>query len=156
MNEKFDKVRHMATMEERYASNLSSSVEDLKNIVVKEILKGIAHDSRKHADLYNAILSILEDKDQLISDQEYNRIRSIIEKHIVVEMRMMEEVKKLLDVEEDSRVKHLMMEIYNDEVKHHIVMKRLLEAIIRREAILEEDIWDALWKDVLGHGAPLG
>ncbi|MEM2211393.1 MAG: ferritin family protein [Nitrososphaerales archaeon] len=146
----------MMILEERYASNLSSSVEGLKNVVVKETLRGIAHDSRKHANLYNAILSLLKGEGQLIVEQEYNQIKSILEEHIKVEMRMVNEVKNLLEVERDSRVKHLITEIYEDEVKHHAFMRRLLEAVIRHEAILEEDVWDAIWKDVLGHGAPLG
>jgi len=33
-------------------------------------------------------------------------------------------------------------------------MKRLLEAVIRREAIFEEDMWNMMWRNVPGHGIP--
>ncbi len=69
---------------------------------------------------------------------------------------MMHETKQLLDIERDSRIKHLLMEVYGDEAKHHTLMEHLLEVVIKRETIFEEDVWNMLWGDVPGHGAPLG
>ena len=150
------KIENMIKMEENHASSLLVSVEGLKNLVVKEILKSIAYDSQKHAGLYTAILNLLKKEGKALDDQEYDRLKSVIRKHIEVENRMVQEAKKLLESEQDSRIKHLMRTIYEDEVRHHALMKSLLEAVIRKEAILEEDIWDMVWKDVPGHGAPPG
>ncbi|MCP8305001.1 MAG: hypothetical protein H3Z50_06010 [archaeon] len=155
MSEVVKKIESMVRMEESYASSLSSSVEGLGNVAVQEILRGIAHDSRKHAGLYTAILSLLKSESRALTDQEYDKLESVIKKHIKVESQMVQEVKKLLEGEWDSRIKHLMRDIYEDEVKHHALMKHLLEAVIRKEAILEEDVWDMLWRDVPGHGAPI-
>ncbi|MCP8310416.1 MAG: hypothetical protein L6N94_02850 [Candidatus Methylarchaceae archaeon HK01M] len=155
MSEVVKKIKDMIKMEESYALSLSSSVEGLDNVAVQEILRGIAHDSRKHAGLYTAILSLLKSEGRALTDQEYQKLESVIKKHIEVESQMVEEVKKLLEGEWDSRIKHLLRDIYEDEVKHHVLMKHLLEAVIRKEAILEEDVWDMLWRDVPGHGAPI-
>ncbi|MCP8323871.1 MAG: hypothetical protein L6N96_06830 [Candidatus Methylarchaceae archaeon HK02M2] len=156
MSELIKKIESMISLEENNASGLSSSVEGLSNVLVQEILRSIAHDSRKHAGLYTAILSLLKSESKALTNQEYNSLESIIKKHIEVESTMMEEVKKLLESELDSRINHIMIDIYEDEVKHHALMKHLLKAIIRKEAILEEDVWDMVWSDVPGHGAPIG
>ena len=146
----------MVRMEKKHASSLSTSVDGLRNIVVQEILRGIAHDSRKHAGFYTAILTLLKGESPAITEEDYNRLEEVIKKHIEVESRMMKEAKQLLDSEQDLRIKHLLTEVYGDEVKHHTLMKRLLDAVIKRETIFEEDIWDMLWSGVPGHGAPLG
>ena len=150
------KMESMVRVEEKYAASLSASVRGIRNVVVKEILRSIAHDSRKHAGFYTAILSILKGESPAITEGDYDRIEDVIKKHIEVESRMMEETKQLLDAEQDLRVKDLLTEVYGDEAKHHTLMKRLLDAVIKRETIFEEDMWNMLWGDVPGHGAPLG
>lgn len=156
MIEMVKKMENMVRMEEDHASNLSTSVKGLSNMVVREILRSIALDSQKHAGLYTAILSLLKGEDQALTEEEYDRLEAVMKKHIQMEERMMKEVKCLLETEGDSRIKHLLAEIYGDEAKHHALMKHLLEAVIRQETVFEEDIWDMIWKDVPGHGAPIG
>jgi len=156
MSEVVREIESMIGMEEKHASSLSESVEGLRNVVVQEILRGIAHDSRKHAGFYTSILSLLKGENLAIAERDYIRLEEVLRKHIEVENRMMDEAKKLLDSEQDSRIMHLLTEIYEDEVKHHTLMKRLLEAVIRRETIFDEDVWSMLWKDVKGHGSPGG
>jgi rubrerythrin len=156
LSKEIEKIENMVRLEEAHATSLTESVASLNNIVVKEILRGIALDSKRHAGFFTATLSLLRGESQLIVESEYNRLEQVIKKHIEVESRMMLEVKNLLDAEKDSRVKHLLTEIFEDEVRHHAIMKRMLEAVIRRETIFEEDVWDMMWKDVPGHGVPLG
>jgi rubrerythrin len=151
-----DKIKNMVRLEENNASSLTAGVEGLKNSVVQEILRGIAYDSRKHAGLYTAIIDLLTGSQPAIGEDEYIRLEDILKKHIEVEGKMLLEVKQLLAVAEDSRIKHLLSEIHDDEEKHHALMKRLLDAVIKRETIFEKDVWDMLWMDVPGHGAPLG
>jgi len=156
MSEEVKKIEGLSKRELVHASNLSESVKGLKNVVVQEVLMGIAHDSRKHAGFYAAIQSILKSDSPAIGEEDYDRLEEVIKEHIDVENLMMQEAKKFLDSAQDLRIQHLLTEIYEDEVKHHKLMKRILETVVRREAIFEEDWWDAIWKDVPGHGAPLG
>ena len=156
MSKLVNKIQNMIKMEENHASSLLASVEGVNNKVVQEILLSIAHDSRKHSGLYSVILSLLKSENQALTDEDYDRIETVIKNHIEIESRMLEEVKILLKGDFDSRIKHLMIDIYEDEIKHHALMKQLLEAVIRKEAILEEDMWDMVWRDVPGHGAPIG
>jgi rubrerythrin len=154
MVERVNKLENMVALEKTLASGLSASVEKLSNVVVREILKSIAHDSQKHAGLYVAILNLTEGRNPAIIEEDYERLRTIIERHIGVEEKMIQEVKQLLDTEKDSRVKHLLLEIHQDEDRHHILMRNILKAVIKHETIFEKDVWDMLWKDAPGHGAP--
>jgi len=142
-------------MEKKHASSLSGSVEALRNIVVKGILMGIAYDSQKHAGFYQAILNLLGKVEPAITEEDYVRLEEVIKKHIVVEKQMMEASKQLL-TSKDPRIQHLLKEIYDDELKHHALMKRILEAVVKRETIFDANWWDFLWEGVPGHGAPLG
>lgn len=146
MSGEIDTVAVLIDMEKNYASSLSESVEKLRSVVVKETLKGIAHDSIKHASFFCAILNLMREEEPVLAADDYDRLEEIIEEHITVEERMVEESRQLLSSLKDLRIQFLLKDIYDDEVKHHALMKRVLEAVINREA-LEEDWWDAVWKE---------
>jgi rubrerythrin len=161
MDEDIEKIKSMIDMENSNAAGLSESVKGISNVVVREILKGISKDSQKHAGFYNAILSLRkgegrEGEGRAILEEDYVRLEKTMKKHIEIELKMMNKVKGLLESEKDRRIRDLLMEIAEDEVKHHALMKRLLEAVIKRETIFEEDYWNMIWMDVPGHGAPIG
>lgn len=150
------KVEDLIEMEKKHASSLSKNVKVIRNNVIKEIILGIAYDSQKHAGFYQAILNLLGEVEPAITEEDYVNLEDVIRKHIDVEKRMMEESKHLLYSIKDSRIRHLLKEIYDDENQHHTLMKRILEAVVKRETIFEADWWDFMWEGVPGHGAPLG
>jgi rubrerythrin len=149
-------IERLIEMEKNHSINLTSSVEKLNNIVIKELLMGIAHDSQKHAGFYQTILNLVEKIETAITEEEYVSIEEVIKKHIDVEELMMKESKQLLSSIEDSRIQHLLKEIFEDEIKHHSLMKRILEVVVKRETIFEADWWDFMWEGVPGHGTPIG
>ena len=153
-SKKAEKIESLIEMERNNASNLIASVEKLSNIVIKEILTGIALDSKKHSGLYKAILNLLIKIDPAITEKDYIHLEDVIRKHIDVEKQMINESKQLLSSIKDKRITHLLQEIYNDEIKHHALMKRILESVIKRETIFEADWWDFIWEGSPGHGTP--
>jgi len=94
---------------------------------------------------------ILEDQ---LTDLEYEQLEASLKKHIEIETIMIEESKTLLDKEEDGRVKRLLEEIYQDEIRHHKFLTNLLQAVLKKDLIFEKEIWDMIWRDVPTHGAP--
>lgn len=145
-------MEEMAQMEEKYAVSYDKNVAGLGNVVIAEMMKGVALDSKKHASLYRAIASIL--KGPLgITDIEYDQLETTLKEHIKIEEKMLTEVKGLLG-EEDKRVVFILNEIYADELKHHKFLSNLLEVVVKRDMIFEEDIWAMIWRDVPTHGAP--
>ena len=153
-SKKAEKIESLIEMERNNASNLIASVEKLSNIVIKEILTGIALDSKKHSGLYKAILNLLVNIDPAITEKDYIHLEDVIRKHIEVEKQMIDESKQLLSSIKDKRINHLLQEIYEDEIKHHALMKRILKSVIKRETIFEADWWDFIWEGSPGHGTP--
>ena len=66
---RFDIRRGKIEMEKKHASSLSGSVKDQRNVVIKEILMGIAFDSEKHAGFYQAILNLLRNIEPAITEE---------------------------------------------------------------------------------------
>jgi bacterioferritin (cytochrome b1) len=140
-------------LEIEVAEKISKSVEKLKNVVVREIFKGMAHDSRKHAGFFTAIVEILKGERQAIFDEDFIHLAQIIKEHIDIERKMSKELGDLLKYDLDKSVKHLLKEIQMDEEKHHKVMERILDLVINKETISDKQYWDMIWKDVPGHSA---
>ena len=155
-SKRVEKIESLVDMETNHASSLQESVEKLSNVTIKEILSGIAFDSKKHAGFYQAILNLLGKVEPAITEEDYVRLETVIRKHIDVEKQMMEESKQLLDSIKEPRIQHLLKEIYDDELRHHRFMKRILEAVVKRETIFDADWWDFIWEGVPGHGTPIG
>jgi rubrerythrin len=153
MVRKVEKMEEMALMEEKYAVDYDEDVAGLGNVAVAGLLGSVALDSRKHARLYRAIAAIL--KGPLgMTDVEYERLEASLKRHVEVEEMMMAEARALLEGEEDERVRTLLSEIYADEVRHHGFLSNLLEAVLKRDLIFDEDVWAMIWRDVPTHGAP--
>ncbi len=57
---------------------------------------------------------------------------------------------------ENEKVVFLLKAILNDEVRHHAMLKMVLEIIVHGETITEADWWKMLWENVPFHGAPGG
>jgi len=83
------------------------------------------------------------------------RLENIIRSHIQVEARMQQAAEELLKTVEDARVKHILREILQDEIRHRKLMQNLLDGVLKR-TLMEDEIWDMIWKDAPGHGAPIG
>ncbi|MHA2083948.1 MAG: hypothetical protein ACXABD_09355 [Candidatus Thorarchaeota archaeon] len=153
MSERVKKMKAMAKMEENYAVDYDKNIEGLSNIAIAGLIRSVSLDSMKHAGLYRVIATILEGP-LGITDLEYDTLEATLRKHIEVEIRMMEEVSSLLKGELDERVKFLLNEIYIDEARHHKFLSNLLEIVVKKDMIFDEEIWNQLWRDVPTHGAP--
>ena len=146
-------MERMAKMEEDYAVDYDKNIQGLGNVAIASLMRSVSLDSMKHAGLYRAIATIL--RGQIgITDLEYDTLEETLKRHIQIEAKMIEEAKDLMDGEEDERVKFLLNEIYLDETRHHKFLSNLLEAVVKKDMIFDEEIWDQLWRDVPTHGAP--
>jgi rubrerythrin len=153
MSDRVKKMEAMAKMEEDYAVDYDKNVEGLGNIAITGLMKSVSLDSMKHAGLYRVIATILKGPIG-ITDIEYDTLEATLRKHVEVETRMMEGARSLLEGEQDERVKFLLNEIYLDEARHHKFLSNLLEAVVKKDMIFDEEIWEQLWRDVPTHGAP--
>ena len=141
-------LREQIKLERKMVDSMNRTTMKLKNAVVKQLLNGIALDSKKHQELLHVATAMTE--------VERDQLSAIIGEHIEVEERMLNNVKVIGDKTDNVRVKFLLQYIASDEKRHHQTLREIMDYIISKEIITEEEWWDALYRDAIAHGAPGG
>ena len=83
------------------------NIQGLGNVAIAGLMRGVSLDSRKHAGLYRAIATILRGPIG-ITDLEYDILKETLKRHMIIETKMIEDAKILMDEEGDERVKFLL------------------------------------------------
>jgi rubrerythrin len=149
-------IEKQITIEKEIVNSLNEAIRDMGNQPVKGVLRGISLDSVKHAEMYDSALTLLTTVPQALSQEQLDKQRSLVEKHIRIEAEIIKKISDVLPEVENNKVKLLLTSILADEKRHHELLKQVLEILVRGETITEEDWWDILWKNVPFHGAPGG
>ncbi|MEM2341894.1 MAG: hypothetical protein QXI48_01225 [Candidatus Bathyarchaeia archaeon] len=143
-------------VEKEIVDSLNKSIGDVANLAVREVLIGISFDSMKHSEMYSAALELLTKVPQAITQEQLDRQRGLVEKHINIEASLIKKISEMLPLVKDEKVKLLLNAILEDERKHHELLKKVLETLVKGEAVTEEDWWNMIWRGVPFHGAPGG
>jgi rubrerythrin len=143
-------LEKMIEAEEKIVISINDSIENLENYAVKTALKGISLDSQKHAEMYRSALIIMNEKSQPLDEKQFDEQRDLVSRHIKMEEDVMGKLEKMMPKIENERISFLLETILSDERRHHKVLRKLHETLVRGETILEQDWWDAIWKDVPG------
>ncbi|MBE0512777.1 hypothetical protein IBX38_06985, partial [Candidatus Bathyarchaeota archaeon] len=88
--------------------------------------------------------------------EHLDKQRELVKEHIRIEVELIERISEVIPSIENEKVRLLLNAILLDEKRHHKLLKKVLEILVRGETITEEDWWDVLWKNVPFHGAPGG
>ena len=129
---------------------VDKSLEEIDNLAVNNALKGIALDSNKHADLYRSAITILTQQRSALNEKQLENQKEIIKKHIAMEERLIDKLKKMMPQMTNEKVKFILQVIFTDEKKHHKLLLRVQELLVKGETVTEEEWWDAIWGDVPG------
>jgi len=149
-------LKEQIKIENKIVDSLDMSLGEIGNPAVKGVLKGISLDSVKHAEMYTSAINLLTSIPQALTQEQLDKQRELVEKHIRMEAELIGKIGKVLSSIENEKVKLLLNAILMDEKRHHQLLKEVLEILVRGETITEEDWWDVLWKNVPFHGAPGG
>lgn len=149
-------LKDQMKIEMKIVESLNKSLPAIDNPVVKGVLKGISLDSVKHADMYNSAVMLLTVVSKALTQENLDTQKDLVEKHIEMEAELIEKISNALPNIKDKKVNLLLVTILEDEKRHHQLLKKVLEILVRGETITEADWWDILWKDVPFHGAPGG
>ena len=142
--------------ERQIVDSLKNSLVNIKNQAVKGVLRGISLDSEKHAEMYNAALMLLTDVPSALTQEQLDKQIELVERHIQIEADIIKRIDKSVNKFKNEKVKLLLNAIRIDEKRHHSLLEKVLQILVRGETITEEDWWDFLWKDVPTHGSPGG
>jgi len=150
-------LKDLAKLEEDYAVKLDKDVRGYGNDVLQQIIDSVAIDSTKHAGLYKACAAILEGTSLSITDVEFEQLQKSLNEHINVETKMIKSVETMLLQIKDPRIRMVLNHIRDDEYRHHTLLKNFDKLVVKKELILESDVWNMLFRDALTHGhAPPG
>ncbi|MBS7607431.1 MAG: ferritin-like domain-containing protein [Candidatus Bathyarchaeia archaeon] len=149
-------IEEQIKVEKEIVDSLNRGIADISNPAVRETLRGISFDSMKHSEMYLAALELLTKTPQAITQEQLDRQRELIEKHIRIEVSLIKRISEMLPSVEDEKVKLLLNAILDDERRHHELLKKVLEVLVKGETITEEDWWNIIWRSVPFHGAPGG
>jgi bacterioferritin (cytochrome b1) len=155
-NKLVDFLKNQVVVENEIVASLEKTLVDIKNPVVKSVLKGVSLDSVKHADLYSAAITLLTQSSTALNQGNLDTQRALVQKHINVEAELIKTLQKKIPTIENEKVTFLLNAILNDEVKHHAMLKMVLEIIVHGETITESDWWKMLWEGSPFHGSPGG
>ena len=147
-----DKFKELSRVEDDYAVKLDTEVRGYGNEILRDIIGSIAVDSKKHAGLFKACAAITGGESLSLTEDEYNELVQSLQKHETVEGNMIKVVDDILAKTKDDRIKMMLNHIKSDEIRHHLLIRNLTKMVVKREVILEKDIWNQLFRDALTHG----
>ena len=136
-------------LEKLIIQTAQDSVADVKNNVIKELIQSIARDSEKHASMLKTLVTMNTTVTPYIAEDLLDELKVNMKKHIELEAKAIETYSELLKTMESEQEKLLVKAIYNDELRHHSLLKKIYEIIIRDEAITESDMWNFLKEDYI-------
>jgi rubrerythrin len=133
-------------IENEIINTAETSAKNIENIIVREMVLGIAMDSRKHKSLLSTLIA-LHERIALIDEPITDQLKQNLEEHIRLEQKAIDTYKKLLDNLEDEREKLIIRFILKDEIRHHKFLKQLHEDLVEKLTFTDEDYWNWAWKD---------
>jgi len=147
--------KEQVKLEEEIVKSINDSLKKLPNPIVKGVLGGIALDSAKHAQIYRAAIELASFPPTL-SDKEFDQLKAVVRKHIEDEDKAISRLNDAIRKTKSEKIKFLLKSIASDEEKHHELLNKIMDIVVRGETITESDWWEFLWKNVPFHGAPGG
>jgi rubrerythrin len=149
-------LKDQIKVENKIVKSLNKSLPEIGNPTVRGVLKGVSLDSVKHAEMYSSAVLLLTTVSKALTQENLDKQTDLVEKHIQIEAELIQKIGKTLPSIKDKKVKLLLEAILSDEIRHHALLKNVLEILVKGETITEADWWDMLWKDVPFHGSPGG
>ena len=110
--------------------------------MIRELILSIGLDSKKHASMLNALISLLTRPTPSVPEEISSEIKNNIAKHIQMEVQAIETYQKLLASIDDESEKVVIKAILNDEIKHHSLLKTINKMIVEKLSLSEKEFWD--------------
>jgi rubrerythrin len=147
--------REQIKLEDQIVESVHQAVKDLKNVVVRSVLKGIAFDSAKHADIYKAAESVISVA-QAMTEDELDKIGKVVNWHINAEEKLISRLNESIKKTSNKKIQFLLESILADEKRHHELLKKIMQTVVKGETITRDEWWEMVWRDVPTHGSPGG
>jgi rubrerythrin len=148
--------KNQIKIEKTIVDSVTEGLTEIDNPAVKGVLKGISLDSTKHAEMYSSAISLLTTVSRALTEENLGKQTQILEKHIKLEAMIIKKLVEVIPSIQNNKVRLLLQAILSDEKRHHALLKKVLETIVRGETITDNEWWEVLWENVPFHGTPGG
>ena len=148
--------KNQIKIEKTIVDSVTEGLVEINNPAVKGVLKGISLDSTKHAEMYSSAINLLTNVSQALTEENLDKQRELLEKHINLEAMIIKKLGEVIPSVQNEKVKLLLQAILSDEKRHHALLKKVLDILVKGETITDNEWWDVLWENVPFHGAPGG
>lgn len=114
VEERIKLFKSQIELEKQIINTAEISAKNIDNIMVREMILGIAMDSRKHESLLKTLIG-LHEKFALIDEKITDELKRNLEEHIRLEKRAIDSYQELWEDLEDEKEKFIIRYILNDE-----------------------------------------
>ena len=148
--------KNQINVEKRIVDSVKVGLIKIKNPAVKAVLNGISLDSTKHAEMYSSAINLLTSVPKALTEENLDTQIELVEKHVQLEAEIINKIREVIPSIRNKKVKLLLNAILSDEVRHHKLLKKVLDILVKGETITDADWWDVMWENVPFHGTPGG
>lgn len=133
---------HLINTQIKIEKQTVKKVRDLEglisNLAAKLLLVEMRFDTEKHAKMSQTLLELSEKREADKTSKKFWQTetseyvdalnaKGALENHVAVERTMLEQMKKMVEITDDSAMKMVFRHILEDEKKHHEIMEAILE-----------------------------
>ena len=136
------KIKKQKEFEDQTAKKLTPMYESAKNPVIKLFIHSIILDTMRHLDTYQMLIDL--NSNALIGDESKAIGQKELTSHIEEEAQMLKQAKDISEIVADKKIKQLILNILEDEKKHHRILKEVIEILDK-----ESKEWDNYLYDLI-------
>lgn len=155
-DELVDLFKNQIKIEQTIVDSVKEGLTEIKNPAVKGVLNGISLDSLKHAQMYSSAITLLTSVPQALTEGNLDKQKELVKKHIELEVKVIQKLREIIPLVQHEKVKLLLNAILEDEKRHHDLLQKVLNILVKGETITDKDWWDVMWENVPFHGTPGG
>ena len=135
-------LKRQRNLELSAVKSISELADMSRNDVVKLLLIGVMQDSRKHAQILDALINLTESP--TFGSVEKYEIGQGIDKHLKIEEEMLKETNEIIEKADDKEIRAILSQIASEEKRHHQTLVELKDVIQNIKKVSDDDVWDYL------------
>lgn len=134
-------------LEESIYTKAEDSIKGSANILIRELVQSIALDSKKHATMLKALVSMHTQPTPSVAGEVGEDIEKAIEEHIKLEAKAIKTYEEYLQTLDDETEKIIVRAILNDEISHHSLLKTIYKMIVERLTLSSTEFWEMIQEE---------
>ena len=150
--ERVDFYKEQMNLENTIVEKAEKAVQGMENILIRELILGIALDSKKHAGMLSALVSMYTKPTPSVAEEFGEDLRKAIEEHIELEKQAIDTYQEKLQTAENENEKIIIKAILNDEKKHHKLLLTIQKMIIDKLTLSENELWEMVEESLFDFG----